>query len=107
VAEQVPRAGRVDDGGDVGPEGRRAVAVLVIRARRLELPAHVDRDHLPAAVGQQVENRDEVFLATGVAGDEQGRVPFTDPRRRYRLESGERAPAGADRGAAYPVRQVK
>ena len=107
VPDQVPGAGRVDDRGDVRGERRRAVAVLMVRTGCLELPAHVDRDDLAASVGQQVEDGDEVFLAARIAGDEQGGVPLADPRGRRRLERRERAPAGVDRGAPYPVGQVK
>ena len=92
VPDQVPGARGVDDRGDVGAKRGRGVAVRVVRAGCLELPAHVDRDHLTASVGQQVEDREEVFLAAGIARDEQGGVPLADPRGRRGLERRERRP---------------
>ncbi len=107
VPDQVPGPGDLEDSGDIGRQLGHEVAVRVTRGRRLELPAHVDRHHLATTVGQQVQDRQEVFLASGVAGDEQGAVPLAHPRRRSRLERGERAAAGMNRGTPYPTRQLQ
>ena len=107
VPEQVLRARRVDDGGDVGPQGGREVAVAFPRARRLELPAHVDRDHAAATIRQQVEDGEEVLFAAGVAGDEQSGIPVTHPGRWHRLKRCEGSAAGVNGGTPNPVRQIE
>ena len=107
VPDQVSRAGRVHDREDVRAEGGRRVAARLVGARCLELAAHVDRDHVPAVVGQQVQDGEEVFLAAGVAGDEQGGVPLAHPGRGRRLQGRERAAGGADGGTPNPVRQLE
>src|ERR1700722_15415506 len=103
----MPGARRVDDGGNIGPQRRGAVAVLVSRGRSLELPANVNRDHLAAAVRQQVQDRQEVFLAAGIARDEQRGFPFAHPRDGSCLQRRERTTARMNRGAPYPAGQVK
>jgi hypothetical protein len=107
VPDQVPRAGSVHDRGDVRAEGRRGIAIRIIGSRRLELAAHVDRDHVAAAVSQQVQDGEEVFLAAGVTGDEQGGLPFAHPGHRGRLQGRKRAPGGVDRGSPDPIRQIE
>jgi hypothetical protein len=107
VPDQVPRAGRAHDRGDVRSERRRGIAARIIGSRRLELAAHVDRDRVAAAVGQQVQDSEEVFLAAGVAGDEQGGFPLAYPGRRNRLQGRERAPGGVNRGSPDPVGQIE
>ena len=107
VPDQVSRAGRVHDREDVRAEGGRRVAARLVGPRGLELAAHVDRDHVPAVVGQQVQDGEEVFLAAGVAGDEQGGVPLAHPRRGRRLQGRERPAGGADGGTPNPVRQLE
>jgi hypothetical protein len=107
VPDQVSSAGRVHDREDVRAKGGRGVAARLVGARRLELAAHVDRDHVPAVVGQQVQDGEEVFLAAGVAGDEQGGVPLAHPGRGRRLQGRERAAGGADGGTPNPVRRSR
>ena len=102
VPDQVSSAGRVHDREDVRAEGGRRVAARLVGAGRLELAAHVDRDHVTAVVGQQVQDGEEVFLAAGVPGDKQGGVPLAHPRGRRRLQSRERAAGGADGGRRTP-----
>jgi hypothetical protein len=103
----VSRPGRVHDRGDVRAEGRHGIAARIIGSRCLELAPHVDRDHLAAVGGQQVQDGDEVFLAAGVAGDEQGGLPLAHSERRNRLQGRERAPGGVDRGAPDPIGQIE
>jgi len=74
MAEQVHApAVRPDGGGEPGQvRGQRIRRIVTVAgfARRLVLPAHVDRDHPAARRGQRLEHGKEVFLAAGVAGHE-------------------------------------
>src|SRR5580693_4488586 len=107
MTEHVPRAGRADDGQDVRSDGRDRVAIQVIGPPRLILPAHVDRDHPPAARGQLAEDREEVLFAAGITGYEQRRVPFAGPGHRNCFERRERAAAGVYCGPLDSLGQVQ
>src|SRR5580704_17572299 len=107
MTEHVPRAGRADDGQNVGADRRDGVSIQVIGPWRLVLPAHVDRDHPSAARGQLAEDREEVLFASGVAGYQPRHVPLAGPGHRNRLEGRERAAAGVDRGPLDSIGQVE
>jgi len=95
MAEQVGPLRRLEQGRDVRAEFPRVVGIRVIRACRLELAALVDRDDPAAGRGELAEDRDEVFLAAGVAGHEQCRAQLTGARGGQRVKHGEtrRAPS--------------
>ena len=58
----------------VGRERRDGVCGRVAVARRLELPAHVDRCRRDTGIGQRAQDRPEVLLGAGEAGHEQDRL---------------------------------
>jgi hypothetical protein len=62
----------VGDQRYVRGEGGELVSSGVIGAGSLVLAPHVDGDHLSSRGRQRLEDREEVLLAAGVAGDEQG-----------------------------------
>src|ERR1022692_1053953 len=78
------------------------VGARVVGAGGLVLAPHVDGDHLAAGCRQQLEHREEVFFAPGVAGDEQGGLPLTHARSGQRFERGEAPPGSPERQAPYP-----
>ena len=77
------------------PPGSAAAGALV-------LPAHVDRDHPAARPRPAARARQEVFLAAGIAGDQQGGLPLADPAGGQRLQRGEGPAAGLDRDLPTP-----
>jgi len=52
-------------------ERRRLIRRLVVGSRRFVLPRLVDRDGHEAGLDQRIQQGSEVFLGTGVAGDQQ------------------------------------
>ena len=77
VPEQVQRlagllAQHAGDGDDVGTELGHRVGGRVVRAGRLVLSALVEGDDAVPGLGERGEQRREVLLAAGVAGDQEG-----------------------------------
>jgi len=81
VPEQVDAGAGVEPFGDRGRVGGQVGPGVVVRVRitgRLVLAALVVGDDRPAGVGQQRQDRGEVVLAPGPAGDEDGRPSDLD-----------------------------
>src|SRR5262249_42021396 len=93
--------------GDVLAELRQAIGGRVVRAGRLVLTALVNGEYPAPAVGERGQDRQEVFLAAGVARDEQRGAQLTGARLGVRLQGGERAPGAAHDGAPDPGRQLQ
>jgi hypothetical protein len=107
VPEQVRGPGDLGQRGDVGPELPWMVGIRVVRARRLVLAAHVDREYLASGGGELAEHRDEVLLAARVAGHQQGGAQLSHAGRWQRHERGERAAGGFHGGPPRSFRQLQ
>jgi len=105
LARVVGERGRQRD--DVLGELLEAVPPPVGRRIGLVLAPHVDRRHGPAGRCQRLEYGQEVFLAPGVAGYEQGSLPVSDSARRIGAQRGEWAAHRAYGRLPDPVGHVK
>src|SRR6266536_99948 len=85
----------------------RPVVAVVVGARCLVLAAHVDRDHQAACRGQRLEHGEEVFLAAGVAGNEQRGLALAHSAAGHCLKGRGDTAAGRDGDSTDPVRQVE
>ena len=107
MAEQVGRLHGVHEGRDVRAEFTGFIGVRVVRAGRLVLAALVDRDDPAASRGELTEDRDEIFLAAGVAGHEQRRAPLAGTGGGQRVEHGELAACRLHGGPPRSLGQLK
>jgi hypothetical protein len=93
--------------GDVLRERGDRVSRWILRTTRLVLSAQVDRDGPATAPGEWTEDRQEVFLAAGVARHEQNRGSRRDVLRRLRHERRKVSRAGRDAGRTSLGRQLQ
>jgi len=78
VARHKARYG-VDDGRDVEAQLGDRVGLWVIRAACFILSAQVEREDPAARRGQLLQNGQEIFLAPGEAGNENGGLQLANP----------------------------
>jgi len=111
VAEQVHALAVRSDGcgeiGDIRGERFWPVVAVVVGAWRLVLATHVDSDHPAASRGERLEHGKEVFLAAGVAGQQQRGLALAHAAAGYRLKRCERPATGRDIDPPDALRQVE